>query len=182
MKLTPASKEQLSKIKVFYEEAFPRQEQKQFSIMLEKQREGLMEILAIHQDNEILGLAIMMLHKDLALLDYFAISSAQRSQGLGAKALSLLKERYHDKRFILEIESPNEQAKNNLQRIRRKDFYLRNGLTECNLPIYLFGIDMEILSDHCAVTFSEYFELYQHVLGEKMVRDINPSFREANRP
>ena len=70
-----------------------------------------------------------ILYKDIVLLDYFAVDDNQRNNGAGSSALRMLLERYLGKRFLLEIEAPDIPSENTPERIRRKAFYLRNGMT-----------------------------------------------------
>ena len=106
--ISPSNKPDIVRL---YKEAFPRSERKPFSLMERRERFGHMEILSIEEEG-FLGLAITVLHEDLVLLDYFAISSGARGQGAGGRALSLLKKRYAGRRLFLEIEFPEESASN----------------------------------------------------------------------
>lgn len=125
-----------------------------------------MEILSIEDEHgRFLGMAVMILHRDLALLDYFAIVPEYRDGGIGSTALQMLKKRYSGKQFFLEIESPETESPNVEQRKRRKKFYLGNGMKEMPFKVNLFGTDMEILGDACTFGFSEYYEIYQKVFG-----------------
>lgn len=174
MRLVEAyQKKQLLNIVHLYRKAFPRAEKKPFFLMLKKRKEGSMELLAIEDENgRFLGLAIMVLYGELALLDYFAISPKERGGGIGSEALQMLKARYGEKKFFLEIESTQTESANSEQRKRRKQFYLRNGMT--NLPFFvnLFGIDMEILGASCTFAFEDYYELYQRVFGDMIAKRV----------
>ena len=56
------SKEKLEQIRVLYEASFPKSEKKPFELMVEKQKEGLCEFLAIEDEaGGFCGLAIMIL-------------------------------------------------------------------------------------------------------------------------
>ena len=104
---------QFANLERLYLKTFPESERKPFSLMLQKSREGIMELLAIEEETgAFLGLAITILYKDLVLLDYFAVSPTMQGQNIGSRALRLLQERYTGKRFILEIEDPREHAPN----------------------------------------------------------------------
>ena len=92
-------------IEDLYLSAFPLAERKPFSLMVQKQAEGTMEILSIEDENDFLGLAIFAHDKDIALLDYFAISDKMRGQGVGSRAIRALQKIYAGKRFVLEIET-----------------------------------------------------------------------------
>ena len=83
-----------------YEEAFPEEEKKPLSLMEALTAEGKMEMLAVTEGDEFVGLAMNMLAKKTALLDYFAIASDKRSGGYGSRAIAALLERFRDKKYI----------------------------------------------------------------------------------
>ena len=103
-----SSSERLEEVKALYLEAFPPEERKPFSIIEDKVREGSMEILCMEEDGRFLGLAIMILHGDIALLDYLAVSPESRGGGVGTRTLAMLKARYPERTLLLEIEDPDE--------------------------------------------------------------------------
>lgn len=126
-----------------------------------------MELLAIENEKEeFVGLAIMVRYQDLALLDYFAIIPEKREGGIGSAAFQMLRKRYADKRFFLEIESPGIESENTEQRRRRKEFYLKSGMTVLPFMVKLFGIEMEILADNCTLSFEEYNRVYCDTMGK----------------
>lgn len=176
------SKEQMKNIRVLYEAAFPKQEKKPFFMMKRLRRKGNMEFLCVEdEDGGFLGLAIMILCGELALLDYFAITPERRGRNVGSQALKALQQRYADKKLLLEIESTlglegtqgNElgtAASESLQlpdnaaeRLRRKAFYLRNGMTPMDFNVDLFGVEMEILTHGKTVTYEEYHTIFEEL-------------------
>lgn len=163
MKLIQAYEEQdLEAVEKLYQEAFPIEERKPFSMILQKREEQFVEILAIKtNENRFCGMAVTVLHEDMVLLDYFAIASECRDGGMGTKALGLLKERYADRRFFLEIESTDADVSDRRNRMRRKAFYEKNGLTPTSLLVNLFGVEMEILVNSCTVRYEEYHKIYE---------------------
>lgn len=175
MKLVEAyQKKQLRNIKHLYRHSFPRLERRPFYMLRKKSREGCMQILSIEDEHEtFLGLAIMILYKDMALLDYFAMNPRYRGKGLGSDALQLLKQKYADKRFFLEIENPDTKCTNAAQRIRRQAFYLRNGMIILpNFMVHIFGTEMKLLTDGCSLSFQEYRELYENTFGTGFSKKI----------
>lgn len=175
MKLTEAlDKNLLDKIQSLYIEAFPKEERKPFSLLLQTRDKGQSEILAIENEhNDFLGLAITAKHKDMVLLDYFAISSHQRSSGIGSKAFQNIKQRYKDKRFFLEIERVDIDADNKIQRQKRKSFYLKNGMQNVPFMVDLMGTEMEILADNCQLEYKDYFNLYHTLFGNHISQHIH---------
>lgn len=162
-------KEQQEQMQELYLEAFPEEERKPFALMVEKSEGGQVELLSIESDSgSFLGMAIMVLNGGLALLDYFAIAPEGRNGGTGGKALQMLKKRYADQRFFVEIESTLEALSEEDLRVHRKHFYLRNGMCVQPLLVDFFGIDMEILSADCPIGYEEYHELYHTVFGSEV--------------
>lgn len=166
------TEEKLEKIKELYLKSFPEEELKPFSLLIEKSREGLGEMLCIEEDGEFKGHALMALYKDLALLDYFAICEDKRGCGIGGKVLALLQERYADKRFLLEAETLSVPCDNKKQRQRRMNFYHRCGMVEDGMLVEVRGVAMDVLVPKEKVSFEEYCDLYRNVFGEEIYRQV----------
>ena len=186
--------EQLEKIHALYEEAFPASEKKPFEFILQKRETGNFEILEIvDETGEFCGLAIMMLHENLVLLDYFAVMPERRGTGVGSVALKALQDRYAGGKFMLEIESTvglesggmilgdkDDSPKMSLQvqalsidekqaRLRRKAFYLRNHMRPMDFCVDLFGVEMEILVCGESVTFEEYYSVLKSTVPVNLI-------------
>lgn len=173
MKLTPASKENLSKIKRLYRSAFPAIERKPFRMILRQREKGEAEMFAIESnDGLFLGLAFTVTHSDIVMLDYFAIYPKARGKGVGSNALQMLKARYADRRFILEIESVSEPCKNLEARQKRRRFYLRNGMKPAGYTAKVFFTELEVLTAGKPVSFEDYRDLYRSHLGDKALKKI----------
>ena len=173
MKIVKATDEKrLKYIEELYLRAFPKEERKPFWLMLQKQAEGTMEILSIEEENAFLGLAIFAFDKDLALLDYFAISDEFRGQGIGSKALKALQKIYAGKRFVLEIETTKKPCRDLEMREHRKAFYLRNGLKETGIFVDIFKVPSELLVFDEYVSGQEYIDLYIHAIGKMLTKNV----------
>ena len=173
MKLNPNYKDNLKKIENLYLTAFPKNERKPFDLILEKCNNGSMEIITIQSDSyDFLGLAIMILHDDMVLLDYFAVAPESRGQNVGSKALKLLFERYKNKRFILEIENTEAECDNLEERKRRKTFYIRNKMSVMPFKVNLISVEMEVLTHNCDMTYEEYYSIYENTFSDEYCRKI----------
>lgn len=160
-------------MKRIYLEAFPLAERKPFGMMKRKAKKGCMELLSVCDGQEMVGLAITVLYQDMVLLDYFAMDQRLRGRNYGSRALQLLKERYADKRLILEIELVEDvHAANREERIRRKNFYLRNGMEETKIRALVFQVPMEVLTAGKPITYEEYHELYEKMIGPAFARRV----------
>ena len=181
MRIIKATDEnRLKYIENLYLRAFPKLERKPFSLMVEKQREGTMELLSMEEDGRFLGLAIFAYDKDIALLDYFAVTEELRGQGIGSRAIKALQKIHTGKRFVLEIETTKKPCKDLEMREHRKAFYLRNGLHTMNFDVDLFGVEMEVLSNAEVLNFDEYLDVYKNACGLKFADKIHQIQKTAN--
>lgn len=161
MFLRNAREDEYEKIKDVYMYSFPPEERMPWQMLEEKCRSGALELLTIADDSDIFaGFFLIMKHRDLILPAFFAIDNARRGEGIGSEALHLLCLKYSASRIFLEIELPDPEAKNNEQRLRRKNFYLRNGFSESGILLSFFGVPMEILTYRCTLTPEEYSAVY----------------------
>jgi GNAT superfamily N-acetyltransferase len=112
------------------EEAFPECERNSLDDMYASDTAERIEILSIYDDNAIVGFFVVRKYESIRYLAYFAVSKDKRSAGIGSHALRLLMERYPDAQIVTEFETPDDSCDNNALRLRRRDFYLRNGFYE----------------------------------------------------
>ena len=181
MKIVKATDEnRLKLMEDLYLRAFPKSERKPFSLMVGKQSEGTMELLSIEEDHVFLGLAIFAHDKDIALLDYFAITDEMRGKGIGSRAIKALQKIYAGKRLVLEIETTKKPCSDLEMREHRKAFYLRNGLHTMDFDVNLFGVEMEVLSNADHLNFDEYLNVYKNACGLKFADKIHQIQKTAN--
>lgn len=164
-----------------YHQAFPQIERKPFALMEELSAQGKMELLAVTENEEFLGLAVNMMHGDTAILDYFAIAPERRGGGVGSSSLALLLEKFRGWKYIFEIEKQDDAADNAAERSRRKAFYLRNGLKETGLFVNVYGTDFELLTPDGELSYEAYTGILEAVLGKEGVGVLNPRLLSAQR-
>lgn len=172
MELMIAKGASLRQAEQLYLEAFPAAERKPFEMLVELQKNGRGMIFAAADEERFLGLAVVLLWEDIALLDYLAVAPEGRGQGTGSEVLRLLAARFPDKRILIEIELPEENAPDNAQRARRKRFYLRAGFVPMEVRISLGGVPMELLSLGGNVSWEEYRRLQAGLIGEERVQKL----------
>ncbi len=166
---------QLEEVRKLYEASFPKSEKKPFGFIMKKRKKGLFDVLSI-QDGKghFCGLAIMMLSGGRALLDYLAIAPDCQGGGVGSQVLEELRQRYGDDKIVVEIESTRglEGADLADNRLRRKAFYLRNGMVPMDFVVDLFGVEMEVLTFGGTLTFGQYHAIYKAVLPKALAERI----------
>ena len=162
------------RIRRLYREAFPRCERKPFSIIRAMEKKGKTDLWYFEDEGGFAGLCATINGKNEILIDYLAVAKKRRGTGVGTKMLSALIEHYRDFGIFLEIEELDPSAKNNAERIRRKEFYLREGLTPMDTHVKLFGVDMELLGKNCHLNFDEYRDFYLTNYGKFAYDNIKP--------
>ncbi len=157
---TPADRAEYAAL---YEASFPACERKELDSMLTGEHAEAYDILVVETpDRAVGGMVITVTHGDLVMLDYLAIHPAMRGRGLGHAVLPMIKERFLDQHFFLEIETPSERCDNPVQRTRRKAFYRSAGMVETHVHAFIYGTDMELLAypaDAPHITFDAYAAL-----------------------
>jgi GNAT superfamily N-acetyltransferase len=110
-----------------YKQEFPAAERIPVPLMNIFAKRKSVDFLAFYDDDKFVGFAFLITHKTLTFLFFFAVKLSEHSRGYGSKILSYLREYYAGNRIVLLFESVNPNAENNAQRIRRREFYIKNG-------------------------------------------------------
>lgn len=121
------------KVRRLYLSAFPKIERHPVMELFSASARGRAEFLNFTDGGKFIGLAYMIVRGSVAFLLYFAVDDSKRNKGYGSAILGTIRERYDGKDVVLLIESLHEKCDNMDIRIRRKDFYLRNGFHDTGL-------------------------------------------------
>lgn len=156
-----AKPQQWFRIYRLYRRAFPKYERKPFGIILSMWRKGKTDVWYFESDGRFAGFAATINDDSLILLDYLAVAKGMRGRGNGSRILSELKKRYAGKGLFVEIESACEPASNQEERMRRKQFYIANGMHPSRVMASVFGVKMELLCWNCRVDFCRYHAFYR---------------------
>lgn len=159
-------------IYLLYHKAFPKNEKKPFSRILNTYQKGKADVWYLSYKGHFAGLAITINSPDTILLDYYAISPRMRSHGIGSRVLRSMQNHYAPKGLLIEIESCTSDASNLKERTRRKEFYLRNRMIPLDIDVLLFGVEMELLGYNCQVDFSKYRSIYAQNYGELLAKNV----------
>ena len=144
-----------------YLTSFPDAERKPIRRILKMAKMGRAGIWAIRRDGRFAGLLMTMEAPHLVQLDYLAVCKKERNSGLGAEALSLLREKLAGRPLFVEIESPYTPGADQALRQRRRGFYLRAGMTPLGILADVYEVEMELLGWDCQLTFDEYLTFYR---------------------
>ncbi|MBQ2881842.1 MAG: GNAT family N-acetyltransferase [Clostridia bacterium] len=172
MEILTNSRKYLKELKELYIEAFPKEERKTFTFIEQLKKEGKCIVHTFIENENFVGLAIVLSDEKYALIDYLAVSPKVRSLGIGSKILNELKKRYKGKCLFLERETILKNCENPEQRKRRRDFYLRNEFSNSEVYVNVYSVEMTLMTYQNNITFEEYSQFLKKTLGEKIFNKI----------
>ena len=122
-----------------YEKLFPEEEQRDWIIIEDNYNKGIEEFYKITLDSKIIGfLMLERIDDNPYYLDYFAIKKEYQNKGYGKKSIEVLINKViKENDLIGEIEKEDE---NDINTIRRMNFYDKLGFKKVNSEYLLFGV------------------------------------------
>lgn len=130
---------------------FPPDERKPLWAVELLREQGQYDTLGFYEGDALLAYAFLWRDREglCVLLDYLAVCREVRGRGLGAACLDLLEEHYRSFAGILveaeALEDGVGEGENAL-RLRRIDFYRRNGFRVLDYSVRLFGVYYTVLA------------------------------------
>ncbi|MCR5753312.1 MAG: GNAT family N-acetyltransferase [Acetatifactor sp.] len=146
--------EQIRKVyKEYMVKDFPDDELKPLKMIEKSYEEGMYESYGLFEENNLCGYAYFVKianenDRNDYIFDFFAVREDLRDKGYGTCFLELLKKRFANAGSMLgEVENPDSAADETEKktRLRRLDFYLRNGIVDTEVEVTLFGVDYKVL-------------------------------------
>lgn len=129
IRLTPDNKDRKT-FEQINDEAFPPLERMSFDEIFDFASNTDTDVLGIYEDEKPVGFAVLLKNAECGYVYFVAIDSRARSKGYGSAAMHELMEAYPELQLVLDFETIDEAAENYAQRVRRKNFYLKNGFHE----------------------------------------------------
>ena len=114
---------EIEEVYPLYQQAFPKNEQMDLTRLFDELHLGA--IYGYYQENQLVGFAILCIQSQIAHILYLAVKKEYRDQGIGSYILNDLAKQYDSKKIIVDIEKIKDTS-NKEQRIKRKQFYLKN--------------------------------------------------------
>lgn len=128
------------RLRQIYEESFPVDERFDFSILVRCDKETNVHLSGILLDDLLVGMQFtVVLPNDATYLMYFAIDETYRNLGIGSNALQKLV--ITNDNVLLSIEKLVDEIT-----MRRRYFYLRNGLFETKTFYEDTGVQYQVLT------------------------------------
>lgn len=114
-------------IKDLYKSAFPVRERVPYISLMFQKLFNRFKFNAYYDEGTFVGFVFFRKGKKSVYLNYFATRSECRNKGYGKEIIQLFLKEHEDKPVCLTIESPEGLPEEDI-RVRRKNFYERNGL------------------------------------------------------
>lgn len=152
-------------IKQLFVSAFPRVERPPFRVLKKTYEKGKADMFSVYADGRFAGFCHALVGGGLVYFFYFAIKDEFRGMGVGSSVLRLVTERYDGRKLFLAIETPDENAPNYGERVRRHGFYEKNGLHDLPHFITEAGETYAVMGTGDAVSPEEYRSLVADSFG-----------------
>ena len=153
-------------IEPLYVSSFPDEERPPEEMFFSNALKKDNDIYAIYENNEFVGFTNLLFYKDLCYLFFLAVHPDFRNKGFGSKIIQEVFKMHEDKTFVLCFEEIDEKYEDNSLRIRRRDFYYRNGFKENNLKTCEYGVRYDtVYHGSHQVSFEDYLGLFIHCYG-----------------
>lgn len=165
-----SSRAERKQIRSLYRHAFPADERAPFRLLSRKANRGNVDWWSIYDGDTWVGFFYVMHYDDLSYVFYFAISEQCRGKGYGSRALRELKKKYAGRRIFLAIEQLEPTAENYAERVRRKQFYERNGFTDLHEKLREANVVYSLLGTGGTVQKEEYKTLIRNWGGSLLVK------------
>lgn len=162
-----------SRIQRLYSEAFPKIERVPLGMLKWLAHNGRARLYGIYDETQFVGMMYAVYDRDIVFVFYLAVDKALRGRRYGSRILWAIRKKYSKRRIILNIEEADPGSKNYAQRIKRKEFYERNGFRSLNYTIKEAGVTYEMMccsGGNKAVSKEEYMGLLRNYLGERLFR------------
>ena len=153
-------------IQKLYVSAFPRVERPPVNMFFNEAKKSDNELLGFYLDNRFIGFTNLLFYKDLCYMFFLAVSPEYRNEGFGSQIIQEAFKEYPDKTFVLCYDEVDEKYSDNNLRIRRRNFYLRNGFKDNNLKTLEYGVRYDtVYHGHHQIPFEDYLGLMIHCYG-----------------
>ena len=153
-------------------EVFPPEEYLAPDKLVEMSNADNFDFLALMDGDAFVGFMVVQTHNNLSYLFFLAIDSSCRAKGYGSRAVETLLSLYPAKKQVVDFEMQDKAASNNEQRMKRRQFYLKNGYKETGLFLAYRGVDYEVF---CMDNDFEPQE-FKDMMKEIHVDDFEPKY------
>jgi len=162
----------LNRVEILAKEAFPSEEYLAPSKLIEMSKEAGFNFLAVYDNDKFAGFVVVKLYKVMAYLFFLAVDEKMRGQGYGSRIIQKIKEIYPDYNHVVDFEMIDKNASNYSQRVKRKNFYLKNGYKETGRFLSYLGVNYEIM----ATNDNFDIDLFKELMSTIKIKGFKPKY------
>ena len=148
-------------IKPLFISAFPMEERPPVNMYFASFKRDNNFLFGFYDNNQFIGFTSTKTLKDVCYIFFLAVKEEYRNQGYGSKILNELKKMYKDYVLLLCYEEVDEKYEDYPNRVKREQFYQKNGFKRNPLVTEEFGVTYQTaVCGSRYVTFEEYKDIY----------------------
>lgn len=166
---TVITPDDLSFLHKLYDESFPAEERREWSLIESPAIAGCPTLLAIIADGHLAGMLTLWNFDRFSYVEHFVVAPAFRGKGVGSEAMRQLIEKIGNRPLVVEIEPPTVDRPETLS---RRDFYSKLGFatisTDYIQPAYspsLSSVPMHLMATTILPSHSTAATLHHKVYG-----------------
>ena len=139
----PERRAQISRLNLL---SFPEEERLDLDSIFPSSGKGEPDFWTIEEEGRFAGFFMVRRSGKIVYIAYFAVEPALRGRGIGSRALRRLTALYPDCQTVVDFEAPDSRCPNNGERVKRRNFYLRNGFFPTGWYQFYMQNEFEIAS------------------------------------
>ena len=140
--------------------SFPKDERMPFGMMIAMSFLWNTEFLAFYDENTLCGLIYLATIGCRSFIMFFAVDKTLRNKDYGSQILEEVRKRHPKNKIIVSIEPCSDNQDKTDIKVRRRNFYLRNGYLETGYYMKLRGQAQEILVKNRVFNKSEFIRFF----------------------
>lgn len=150
-------------------EAFPEEERIPNEKLLLISKRSCGKVFAFYDKDTFVGFTIGSYSKEYAIyyVWFLAVHKDVRSSGYGSIILDSIQKEYPQTQIVIEIEVLDPESENYEERVRRYEFYARNGFEKSEWGVSYFGADFQILSKPAPFRRDDYVKFWNSLWQTK---------------
>ena len=151
------------KIKALYTSAFPKYERLPFWVLMALEQFKRANFAAFFDGDVFCGFTYSVTVKGSHFIMFFAVEECLRLKGYGSAILSKIKSIYSNSDVVLNVEIPDENASNFGERVKRIEFYKKNGFYDTGYNVREVGGEFRVLATDGKFDFNAYKNVFRKI-------------------
>ena len=153
-------------------EAFPVEEQIPIYDLVRMSKQDEYVLLAAYEEERFIGFTFLTVKKPSVYLFLLAVSASLRSKGYGGKIVQSICKIYSDCQIVVDIQRIDEPCNNLQQRLKRREFYLRNGFHPTSSYLLFNGMNFDILCSNPSFNKNAFKKVLESMKGNGFSLEI----------